>query len=201
MIYGYARVSTTKQDINGNGLESQIAELINNGVAEENIITDTYTGTKTDRPNFTKLLEQMKAGDTLVVTKLDRIARSVSAGSELIKDLISEGITVNVLNIGVLSNTSMNQLLVNILLAFAQFERDLIIERTQAGKEIAKQNPNFRDGRPTEHTDMILETWLKAKEDNNWSYAQLEKESRISKSSFMRYNRKKKAELMINEIK
>lgn len=191
MIYGYARVSTTKQDVKGNGLESQIQELVRAGVDRDNIYTDTYTGTKIDRPNLTELLGKLKDGDTLIVCKLDRIARSVKDGITLLLELIERGITINVLNMGILNNTAMCKLQVQMLLAFAEFERDLIVERTKSGKEIAKQNPNFKDGRPTQHTDTILDTWLKAKENNGWSYAQLERESKISKSTFMRYNRKK----------
>ena len=98
---------------------------------------------KMDRPNLQRLLEKIEDGDTLIVTKLDRFARSVSQASDLITKLIYRGITVNVLNLGILSNDSMSTLLRNVLLAFAQFERDMIVERTQEGKTVARQDPNF----------------------------------------------------------
>ncbi len=104
------------------------------------------------RLEFDKLLKELKAGDTLVVAKLDRFARSVSQASELITKLIDEGIRVDVCNLGILDNSSMSTLMRNILLSFAQFERDMIVERTQEGKAIARQNPNFKGGRPKKYS-------------------------------------------------
>ena len=99
----------------------------------EKIFTDSFTGTKMDRPEFVKLRELLKE-DTLVVTKLYRFARSVEQASDLITELIDKGVKVNVLNLGILSNDSVSTLMRNVLLSFAQFERDMIIERTQEGK-------------------------------------------------------------------
>ena len=86
MIYGYSRVSTKGQAKDGNSLESQEKALREAGATK--IFTDAFTGTKTDRPEFDKLIAEIKAGDTLVVTKLDRFARSMSQGSELVSELI-----------------------------------------------------------------------------------------------------------------
>ena len=83
----------------------------------------------------------------MVVTKLDRIARSAMQGIELVQKLLDRGITVHVLNMGLLDNTPTGKLIRNIMLAFAEFERDMIVERTQEGKAIAKLNPEFREGR------------------------------------------------------
>lgn len=147
MIFGYARVSTKGQARDGNSLEAQRAELEKAGC--EYIFVDAFTGTKMDRPEMDKMLAKIRKGDTLVVTKLDRLGRSVSQASELITQLLDEDITINVLNLGILSNDSMNILMRNVLLSFAQFERDMIVQRTQEGKAVAKANdPNFREGRP-----------------------------------------------------
>lgn len=129
MIYGYGRVSTKGQAKAGNSLETQERLLKEYGA--EVIYMDSFTGTKMTRPEFDKLLEKLKAGDTLVVAKLDRFARSVSQASDLITKLIDEGIRVYVCNLGILDNSSMSALMRNILLSFAQFERDMIVERTQ----------------------------------------------------------------------
>ena len=75
MIYEYARVSTKGQAKDGNSLENQEKQLKENGATC--IYIDSFTGTKTDRPQFTKLMHELKDGDTLIVTKLDRFARSV----------------------------------------------------------------------------------------------------------------------------
>ncbi len=146
MIYGYARVSTKKQAKDGNSLEAQEKILRDNGATK--IYYDSFTGTKTDRPALNELLDVVKEGDTIVVTKLDRLGRSVSQTTALIDKLIDKGVTINVLNLGVLSNSSMSTFMRNMLLAFAQLERDLIVERTSEGKDICRENkPDWKDGR------------------------------------------------------
>lgn len=146
MIYGYARVSTKGQAKDGNSLEAQEKTLKENGAAV--IYYDAFTGTKVDRPELNKLMGMLREGDTLVVTKLDRLGRSLSKTSELITELIERGVTINILNLGVLSNSSVNTLMRNVLLAFAQFERDMIVERTSEGKAICRENnPEWREGR------------------------------------------------------
>ena len=127
--YGYARVSTLGQAKDGNSLEAQENALRAAGATE--IFVDTFTGTKLDRPEFDRLNNLLKTGDVLIVTKLDRFARTVGQASELITDLINRGVTVNVLNLGILDNSSISVLMRNILLSFAQFERDMIVQRTQ----------------------------------------------------------------------
>ena len=186
MVYGYARVSTRGQAKEGNSLDAQIALLKENGATK--IYTDSFTGTKMARPEFDKLTKELKEGDTLIVTKLDRFARSVSQASELITELIDKGITVNVLNLGILSNDSVSTLLRNVLLSFAQFERDMIVERTQEGKAIAKLNPEFKEGRP--RTD-------KSKIDNalelleRYSYKKVSEITGISVSTIQRAKRER----------
>lgn len=146
MIYGYARVSTKGQAKDGNSLEAQEKLLKENGAVE--VYRDAFTGTKVDRPELNKLLNLLKEGDTIIVTKLDRLGRSLSKTSELITELIERGITINILNLGVLNNSSMNTLLRNVLLAFAQFERDMIVERTSEGKAMCRETkPDWREGR------------------------------------------------------
>lgn len=152
MIYGYARVSTKGQAINGNSLEEQEQQLKAHGASV--IYMDSYTGTTMDRPNFDKLKSEIQPGDTLMVTKLDRIARSATQGSDLVQELINKGINVHVLNIGLMNNTPTGKLTVTILFAFAEFERDMIIERTSEGKRIAKQSEDYREGRPKKDIDL-----------------------------------------------
>lgn len=146
MIYGYARVSTQIQAKDGNSLEVQEKILKENGA--EIIYSDTFTGTKQHRPELDKLLVELKEGDKLIVTKLDRIARSVTQGIELVNSLLDMGISVYVLNMGILDNTPTGKLIRNIMFAFAEFERDMIVERTQEGKAVAKQKPDYKEGRP-----------------------------------------------------
>ena len=145
MIYGYARVSTKGQANDGNSLEAQESRLRENGAIE--IYHDAFTGMETDRKQLNELVGKIQKGDILIVTKLDRLGRSLTKTTQLINDLLEKGVTINILQFGVLSNDSVNTLMRNMLLAFAQFERDMILERTQEGKAIARMNPDYKEGR------------------------------------------------------
>ncbi|MGD6848818.1 recombinase family protein [Rossellomorea aquimaris] len=145
MKYGYARVSTLAQD-----LDVQVQALQVEGC--EVIYKEKFTGTKTDRPEFNKVLEALREGDTLVVTKLDRFARSAVEGIQTVKALFASGVKVHILNMGLVENTPTGRLIFNILSSFAEFERDMIVERTQEGKALAKLRDDFREGRPRKHS-------------------------------------------------
>lgn len=186
MVYGYARVSTKGQAKDGNSLDGQMAALKEAGASL--IYTDSFTGTKMDRPEFSRLMIEIKNGDTLIVTKLDRFARSVSQASGLITELIDRGITVNVLNLGILSNDSVSTLMRNVLLSFAQFERDMIVQRTQEGKAIAKQGEGYREGRPPKFTKEQLALALELLEQGK-TYRQVERMTKVSKSTLVRYRK------------
>lgn len=146
MFYGYARVSTKKQQLLGNGLEEQCQRLRDQGCQE--ITVEQYTGKTTDRPQLQELMKKLNRGDTLVVTKLDRLARNVIEGVILIRELLHAGVKVHVLNVGLLDDTPMGNFFITTLLAVAELERSMIVERTQAGKEVAKLKPGYREGRP-----------------------------------------------------
>lgn len=186
MIYGYCRVSTQMQARDGNSLELQEKLLRENGAEE--IYSDTFTGSKTRRPEFDRLLNKLQAGDKLIITKLDRISRSVSQGIELTQKLSDIGVTVHVLNMGLLDNTPTGKLIRNIMLAFAEFEYDMIVERTREGKAIAKKQPDYREGRPPlygrkqkQHALELLQTY---------SYKQVTEMTGISKSTLIRAKNK-----------
>ncbi|RUR32775.1 recombinase family protein, partial [Clostridium perfringens] len=186
MIYGYARVSTRGQAKDGNSLESQIEILKENGAVE--IYSDSFTGTKTDRPQFNKLLDVLRPGDILMVTKLDRFARSMTQGSDLVNELINKGIKVNILNIGMMDNTPASKLIRNIFFSFAEFERDMIIERTQEGKAIAKNKEDFKEGRPKAYSEKQLDNALSMLNINGgkYSYNEVADLLKISKSTLIR---------------
>ncbi|WP_166238492.1 recombinase family protein [Paenibacillus turpanensis] len=183
MRYGYARVSTKGQD-----LTAQIEALKAEGC--EKIFHDKITGTSTNRPQFKALLSCLKEGDTLVVTKLDRFARSAKDATSIIEELFAKGVRVHVLNIGVIENTATGNLIFNIFTAFAQFERDMIVERTQEGKAIAKLSPDFREGRPKKFTSRQIDHALSLLETN--SYTQVESMTGISKSTLIRERKKQR---------
>ena len=144
--YGYGRVSSKGQAANGNSLEDQEKKLKDAGCDE--IVLEAYTGTKMDRPKFTELLEKLESGDTLVVCKVDRFARTLKEGLIVVEDLMNRGVAVHILNIGLLEDTPNGRLMLHMWLAFAQFERDMIVERTSDGKAIARENnPDYKEGR------------------------------------------------------
>lgn len=195
MIYGYARVSTAGQERTGNSLDEQCQELEKAGCQE--IIAEQYTGTTMNRPKFKELIDKLQDGDTLVVTKLDRFARSAGDGSKLAKALLKRGVSLNILNMGQVSNnTTTGRLLLNILLAFAEFERDMIVERTQAGKAIARTKEGFKEGRPRikkERTDNAVKLI-----NEGHSYREVVEMTGLSKSTIIRavraYRASKEAE-------
>lgn len=185
MIKGYCRVST-KGQLEGYGLESQANEILEK-YSNAEIVKESFTGTKTDRPILNNLLKELTEGDTLVVTKLDRLARNTVDGIQIIEELFAKGVAVHVLNVGLLENTTMGKFFLTTLLAVAEMERNIIVERTQAGKEIAKQDPNFKEGRPKKYGKKQIEHALGLLE--NSTYKQVEQLTGISKSTLIRAKR------------
>lgn len=181
MRYGYARVSSVGQD-----LTDQVERLTVEGC--EVIYSEKITGTRANRPEFTKLLDVLATGDTLVVTKLDRFARSAEDGITIIKGLIRRGVRVHILNMGIVEDTPTGRLMLTILSGFAEFERDMIVERLAEGKALAKQSDDFREGRPKKYTTKQLDHAASLLDGH--SYTEVERLTGISKSTLIRHKRK-----------
>ena len=186
MIYGYARVSTATQGRDGNSLEEQVAALTAYGCQE--IIQEAFSGKTMERPAFQALLSKLKASDTLVVTKLDRFARTAIQGVQTVRDLFDRGIKVHILNMGLIENTLTGNLILTVMLAFAEYERGTIIERTQTAKQLLRQNPDFKDGRPRKYTDAQIKLALELLNSGK-SYGLVRKMTGISKSTLVRAKR------------
>ncbi|PEB54185.1 resolvase [Bacillus pseudomycoides] len=187
MIYGYARVSTIKQAMEGNSLEEQIEKLKSYNCDE--VVQEAYTGKTTDRPAFQELIHKLQEGDTLIVTKLDRFARTLIEGEQIVSDLINKGVKVIIDSMSmILDNTPNSKLMRQIFFAYAEYERNMIIERTQAGKEIARQREGFKEGRPNKYTPKQIEHALGLLETH--SYTQVEQLTGISKSTLIRAKKK-----------
>lgn len=184
MKYGYARVSTIAQDlaVQREELKKEVCEVI---------VEEKYTGTRTDRPQLNMLLGKLEEGDTLVVTKLDRLARNTKEGIEVIESLFEKGIKVHVLNVGLLEDTTMGRFFLTTLLAVAQMERNLIIERTQEGKALAKKRSDYREGRPRKHSKQQVEHALNLLATH--TYKQVESMTGMNKRTLMR----RKSELKV----
>jgi len=182
MKYGYARVSTKHQDFEG-----QIRQLKEERC--DQIFSEKISGKSTNRPQFQKVISLLEPGDMLVVTKLDRFARSTKEALEIIENLYENGIRIHVLNIGIIDNeNATGKLIFTIMFAFADFERNLILERTWEGKEIARQDPDFREGRPRKFKKAQMRHAIKLLDDH--SYKQVEELTGISVSSLYRYKKR-----------
>ena len=161
MIYGYARVSTIGQT-DGNSFEDQTM-LITERYQDATMFYEAESGAAT-RPVFLSILDKLQTGDVLVVTKLDRFCRSVKDGLGYIDLVREKGAIIHILNMGIVENTPMGNLIVTQLLAFAEFERAMIKERTTAGKAVARQKEGYREGRPTKNVP-DFKNFLKKQKD------------------------------------
>jgi DNA invertase Pin-like site-specific DNA recombinase len=141
MLIGYARVSTMDQN-----LDLQIDELKKAGCEE--IFTDKITGTKFDRPQLNELKKILRKGDTIVVWKLDRMGRGLRDLINLMKDFEEKGVGFKSLTEGIDTTTSTGKLVFYIFGALAEFERNLIVERTQAGLKAGRARGRV-GGRPS----------------------------------------------------
>ena len=190
-IIGYCRVST-KGQLEGNSIEEQRVKILER-YTEAEIVQESFSGAK-DRVIFNNTLASLEEGDTLVVTKLDRFCRTTKEGLTFIDMLMDKGVKIHILNMGLIEDTPMGRLIVTNLLAFAEFERAMIIERTQEGKAIAKQKEDFKEGRPKKYTEKQLSNALAmlAINGGNYSYKEVEEITNISKSTLIREVRKRK---------
>ncbi|GAN69758.1 recombinase family protein [Acetobacter orleanensis] len=142
MIYGYARVSTTDQSA-----DMQIRSLMDAGVPETCIYQDVFTGTSKDRPEFSKLLEQVQGGDTIICWKLDRLGRSVSHLSILLEDMDKKGVTIRSLVDGLDTSNKSSKMLYHMLSIVSEMERDNIHARVLEGISNA-QKFGTKSGKP-----------------------------------------------------
>lgn len=129
--FGYARVSTTHQDF-----ASQVEAL--RAVPCDEIIRERASGAKVDRPRLTELLDEMRPGDSIVVVRLDRLARSVSQLINIVHQFEVRGVTLVSLGDNIDTSSASGKLIFHIFAALAEFERNLIIERTKAGLDAAR---------------------------------------------------------------
>lgn len=190
MVYGCCWVSTKRQYSDRNSIEDQQAQIVAR-YPDARIIVETYIGGE-ERPIFSELLEKVQAGDIIVCTKLDRFCRNVRVGLSYIDKLLDKGVSIHILNIVLIEDTSIGRLIYTVLLAFAEFEKNQIVERCQTGKEIAKNREGFRDGIPQKYSKAQQTHAIELLESH--SYKQVESMTGISKSTLQRAKRKKKYE-------
>ena len=173
MIFGYARVSTRAQKH-----DLQIDAFLKEGIPTKNIYTDVASGAKSERKGLDEMLARLREGDTVVVWKMDRIARSLSHLAKLIEDFESRGIHFKSIQESFIDTTSPHgKFVFNIFASVAQLERDIIIERTRAGLESARRRGTKLGRQPglskeAQHKAMLAERYYR---DNKLSIAEIMK--------------------------
>lgn len=150
MLIGYARVSTQEQN-----LDLQLEALTKSGC--EKIFDDKISGSRTERPGLNKLLEMLREGDTLVVWKLDRLGRSVKNLVDLVGELHKKGVQFRSLTDSIDTGTSSGRFFFHVMASLAEMERELTVERTRAGLEVARQLGR-KGGRKRQMTDSKIES-------------------------------------------
>ena len=182
MKRGYIRVSTKKQE-QGTSLSDQRKILQEEGC--QVIYEDVYSGASMDRPEFDRLCNEVQAGDTIVVCKLDRIARTETEAYNRVVGLVRSGIRVHVLNMGLIEDTEVGRLILHIMLAFAEFERDMIVSRTQGGRAYKRAtDPNYKEGRKPAYSKAQIDHALDLLQTH--SYTEVSRMTGISRSTIVR---------------
>ncbi len=150
VLIGYARISTQDQN-----LELQHDAL--NKAGCEKIIEDKISGSRTERPGLNRVMEILRRGDTLVVWKLDRLGRSVKHLVDLVGELSNQGVHFCSLTDAIDTSTTSGRFFFHVMASLAQMERELTVERTRAGLEVARQLGR-KGGRKRQMTDSKIES-------------------------------------------
>ncbi|MBN4062911.1 recombinase family protein [Alkaliphilus sp. AH-315-G20] len=179
MIFGYARVSTAEQK-----LDLQIDALLKYGIDERNIFSEVASGSKNERVKLHELLVYVKSGDTIVVWKLDRIGRSTKHLVDMMTFFEEKKVNFVSLNENFDTSTATGKLVFNIFSSLAQFERDLIIERTNAGLVSARARGRV-GGRPKVDKEKISLA-MKMYQDGKYTVREIVKASGVSKATLYR---------------
>src|SRR5215210_2254101 len=185
MLIGYARVSTTEQN-----LDLQLDALRKAGCTDANIFTDKITGTKQERPELSVALSHLRPGDTLVVWRLDRLARSLTHLIETVNHLASQQIAFRSITENIDTSSATGQLVFHIFGALSEFERNLIKERTIAGLAAARARGKS-GGRPKRSPTASKVTLArKLYADKTNTVAAICRDLSISRATLYRYKRR-----------
>jgi len=186
MQIGYARISKADES---QVLDLQIDALIESGIDKENIYTDKISGVKDKRPGLDGCLKALRKDDTLVVWKLDRLGRSLKHLITTIDDLNQRGVGFKVLTgegINIDTTTAAGKMIFSIFGAFAEFERELIRERTLAGLKAARARGR-KGGRKFQLTKAQVRLAQAAMQNRDTSVGELCKELGITRPTLYRY--------------
>ncbi len=179
MILGYARVSTQEQN-----LDRQMDQLKEAGC--EKIFCEKITGTKKDRPEFDRLLDQIRSGDTIIISELTRLSRSTKDLFQIVEMIEKKRANIkSIKELWVDTTTPQGKLMFTIFAGISQFERDLISQRTKEGLASARMRGR-NGGRPSKPKKDI-ELALKMYDSKEYSISEITKATGVSKTSIYRY--------------
>ena len=181
MIYGYASVSS-KGQFEAESIEEQ-TKVIKQRYPSAEMIIERYEDPK-HRPVLIEKISNMYASDTLVISRLDRFCGTIKEAVGIIELALSRNVRINILNVGMIDNTHNGRAILNIFSTIAEFDKTMMIERTQVGKAIAKSKEGFHEGRPKKFTEAELEEALEMLKTNSYKY--VEEQTGISKSTLIR---------------
>ena len=179
MLIGYARVSTNDQNLD---LQTDALKK----ASCEKLYCDKISGVKADRPGLTQALEVARAGDTLVIWRLDRLGRSIKDLIQISETLKARSIALKSLQEGIDTTTSTGQLMFNLLAVLAEFEKNLINERSKAGLAAARSRGKL-GGRPKSLTQSQQKLAVKLYHEREHSIAEICKMMNISKPTLYSY--------------
>jgi DNA invertase Pin-like site-specific DNA recombinase len=181
MLIGYARVSTHEQNP-----ELQLDALANAGCEKEHIYIDTISGATKQRPELDKLRKYIRKGDTLVVWRLDRLGRSLKDLIEWVEWMDENGISFKSLTESIDTSTSGGKLIFSIFGAIAEFERNLIKERTKAGLAAARARGRL-GGRPPKLNQKQIDLAKKLYASKEHTIEEICKAVSVSKATLYKY--------------
>ncbi|MDP1632504.1 MAG: recombinase family protein [Caulobacter sp.] len=186
--FAYCRVSTAEQTT-----DNQVGEIGAAGFAvdEKRIVTETISGSQAamKRPQFSRLVDRLEAGDVLLVTKLDRLGRNAMDVRSTVERLTQLGVRVHCLALGGVDLTSpAGKMTMGVIAAVAEFERDLLVERTQSGLKRARDQGK-RLGRPSVLT-LAQQQEIRSKRSEGASLGALAKEYGVTRPAIQRVSRR-----------
>lgn len=185
MKFGYARVSTKEQN-----LDRQIDWLREQGIEDQNIHVEKISGVKANRPEFNRLMEKLREGDTVLVESFSRLGRSTKDLIEIVERLDKMGVLLVSSKDNFDTSTAHGKMMLTIVQAFAQFERDLIVERTKEGLAAARARGKKGGRKPLPKGK--VEKALKLYKSNTMSLKEIQEATGVSPSTIHRRIRKQK---------
>lgn len=186
--YGYAQVKTFRQETGDNCLETQKKVLWAAGAEE--IVEARLSGKKYTDTKFSALINNLKPGDTLIVTTFDKLAPTIAEGAEVVRSLLGRGVAVDIQNMTRADDSEAGRLFFKILTAFAQYEQDKFIDHSQVGRAIAREQGKKVDGRPKKYPVDQLDHAMSLLDGH--SFNEVERLTGISRSTLLRESKERK---------